>query len=147
MVDNLAQEKRSRIMASIHGKNTRPEVMIRKLLFAAGKRYRIHDRSVFGIPDISNKRKKLAIFIDGCFWHGCDKCYRQPTTNTDFWKEKVARNKSRRNMVKEKLAAENWKVLEFWEHEVLGSPEEVVGIILEAIDSTDIRGRIRNEYQ
>ena len=118
MVDNLTKEKRSRVMSSIRGKNTRPELSIRKILWGKGIRYRIHDKSVYGIPDISNKSRKVAVFIDGCFWHGCKKCYKEPRTNTSFWRNKVKRNRQRRTEVKRKLLGEGWKVLEVWEHQV-----------------------------
>jgi DNA mismatch endonuclease (patch repair protein) len=125
VVDNLSVLKRSKVMSSIRGKNTKPEIVIRKLLWSRGKRYRIHDRSVEGIPDISNKRKKVAVFIDGCFWHGCETCYKEPTTNVDFWRNKIARNRTRRSIVTAKLRSEGWTILEFWEHDVLLSPNRV----------------------
>jgi DNA mismatch endonuclease (patch repair protein) len=133
-------------MASIRSRNTRPELLIRKRLYATGKRYHVHDRTVFGTPDISNRPRKLAVFIDGCFWHGCERCYRQPDTNTSFWKEKVIRNRLRRNTVKDKLTAENWNVLEFWEHEVLNFPDEVVGAIVKAWDLSENSRLISNDY-
>src|SRR3989338_10512229 len=83
VADNLSKEKRSKVMASIKGKNTKPELVIRKMLWRKGIRYRTHDKSVFGIPDISIKNKRVAVFIDGCFWHGCNKCYKEPTTNVE----------------------------------------------------------------
>ena len=78
MTDNLDRIKRSKIMSSIRGKNTRPELLIRKIIWSSGKRYRIHDKTVYGRPDISNKKRKIAVFIDGCFWHGCKQCYKEP---------------------------------------------------------------------
>lgn len=122
MVDNISKEKRSRIMASIKGKNTKPELHMRKILWSKGKRYRIHDRTVFGTPDISNKSKKVAIFIDGCFWHGCPTCYVQPKSNTKYWETKISKNKQRRSDVRKKLSAEGWHILEFWEHDVMKEP-------------------------
>lgn len=129
MADNLTREKRSKVMASIRGKNTKPELIIRKRIWAAGKRYRIHDRSVSGIPDISNKRKKVAIFIDGCFWHGCNECYKEPLTNTLYWQSKILRNKERRTRVVEELRIKNWTILEFWEHQVIQDPSSIVTMI------------------
>lgn len=124
-MDNLPKETRSRIMASIKGKNTRPEVLVRKLIWAQGRRYRVHDRRVSGTPDISNKRCKLAVFIDGCFWHGCASCYREPTTNVSFWRNKLKANRQRRAKIKRQLKSGGWVVLEFWEHEVLSNPSKV----------------------
>src|SRR5690349_21757646 len=125
MVDNLSRKKRSKVMASIRGKNTRPELSIRKILWKKGKRYRIHDRTVFGTPDISNKSKKVAIFIDGCFWHGCQKCYKAPRTNAQYWENKIDNNKKRRGIVTKYLRSDKWIVMEFWEHQVVKEPESV----------------------
>jgi len=95
------------------------------MLWSRGKRYRMHDRTVIGTPDISNKRKKLAVFIDGCFWHGCDVCYKEPQTNVQYWRKKIVSNKNRRISVKHELKSENFRILEFWEHQVYQKPELV----------------------
>ena len=118
LTDKFSKETRSRIMSCIRSKDTKPELKIRKMVWAAGKRYRIHDRSVFGTPDMTNKSKRVAVFIDGCFWHGCPKCYTEPKTNTKFWRDKISRNQERRKKVKTQLKKGNWKVLQFWEHQV-----------------------------
>lgn len=118
MTDNLSKEKRSKVMASIKGKDTKPELLLRKHLWVKGMRYRIHDKTIFGRPDISNKKKNLAIFVDGCFWHGCEKCYKEPKSNRAFWKNKLANNLERRKRVKTILKKDGWKVLEFWEHQI-----------------------------
>jgi len=125
MADNLSREKRSKVMASIRGKNTKPEVTIRKLLWKEGVRYRIHDKNIFGTPDISIKKKMLVVFIDGCFWHGCSRCYKEPKTNPDFWRTKILNNKKRRRKVRTHLKKEGWNVLEFWEHEIISDPVSV----------------------
>lgn len=126
MADNVSREKRSKIMSSIKGKNTKPEIIVRKLLWAQGIRYRIHNRKVFGTPDISIKKQKLAIFIDGCFWHGCSNCYKAPKTNSKFWKDKLEYNKHRRTIVRHELRKNDWKILEFWEHQVSKEPDKVI---------------------
>ncbi len=126
MVYNLSRKKRSKVMASIKGKNTRPEMMIRKILWSRGKRYRLHDRSIAGVPDISSKKRKIAIFIDGCFWHGCNTCYKEPKTNVDYWRNKMLQNKKRRGIVIDKLRKDDWMVLQFWEHEILRDAKGVV---------------------
>jgi len=122
MADNLSREKRSKVMASIRGKNTKPEVTIRKILWKKGMRYRIHNKSVFGTPDISIKKKRIAIFVDGCFWHGCNRCYKEPKTNVEFWRNKIIQNKKRRIKVRRHLKKEGWRILEFWEHEINSDP-------------------------
>ena len=129
MPEKFSKEVRSRIMSSIRGKNTRPELIIRKILWKKGKRYRVHDRSVFGTPDISNKTRNVAIFIDGCFWHGCVRCYKEPKTNTAFWRNKILRNRDRRKVVKSRLMKEGITILQFWEHDVLSNPDSVANKI------------------
>lgn len=133
MADNLSKEKRSKVMASIKSINTKPEITVRKMLWSTGKRYRIHDRTVFGTPDISHKGKKIAVFIDGCFWHGCSRCYKEPRTNVEYWRNKIRRNKERRTLVTMHLSSSNWKVLEFWEHQVLNKPNLVAKRISRAM--------------
>lgn len=125
MADNLSREKRRKVMASIRAKNTRPELMLRKMLWEKGFRYRTHDKTVFGTPDISNKKHKIAIFVDGCFWHGCKTCYKEPRTNVRYWRKKIVKNKLRRSVVTEQLSNGEWKVFEFWEHQIIQDPQEV----------------------
>jgi len=112
-------------MSSIRGKNTKPELKIRRAVWALGKRYRIHNKTIFGTPDMSNKSKKVAVFIDGCFWHGCSRCYVEPKSNTEFWRNKIARNTKRRKKVKAELKREGWKVLQFWEHQIKQDSEKI----------------------
>jgi DNA mismatch endonuclease Vsr len=112
-------------MASIRGKDTVPELIVRKHLWSLGKRYRKHDRSIPGTPDISNRRKKIAVFIDGCFWHGCSNCYKEPTTHVSFWRRKLRYNKKRREQVTKVLQAERWTVVQYWEHEAISQPYRV----------------------
>ena len=112
-------------MSSIRGKNTKPELTIRKYLWLLGKRYRVHNKTIFGTPDISNKSKKVVVFIDGCFWHGCPQCYSEPKSNTEFWRAKISRNKIRRKQVRKSLKKEGWIVMEFWEHAVRKDPVSI----------------------
>ena len=125
MADKVSKETRSRIMASIKGRDTRPEITVRRILWRHGLRYRTHDRTILGRPDISNKGKRLAIFVDGCFWHRCPKCYREPETNRDFWRSKVEENRRRREVVRDGLERQGFRVVEIWEHEA-GSPDAVM---------------------
>jgi len=120
-------------MASIKGKNTKPELIIRKILWSNGLRYRIHDKSVYGTPDISNKRKKFAIFVDGCFWHGCERCYKEPKTNVGFWRNKIQKNKRRRNVVKMELSRNGWNVQEFWEHEINANSQRIAAKVFSCL--------------
>jgi len=120
MTDLMTPEQRSRCMAAIRSKNTKPEMVVRKFLFAKGLRYRVNDRKLPGSPDIVLKKYKTVVFIDGCFWHGHEGCkyYRLPKTNTDFWRRKIATNVTRDyvNTVDLKLAG--WRVFHIWECEI-----------------------------
>ena len=126
MPDKFSSEVRSKIMSSIRSKNTVPELTIRKILWKRGARYRIHDKTVFGTPDISNKARKIAVFLDGCFWHGCERCFTMPKTNPEFWKKKMSANQNRRKIVNGKLKASGWTVMQFWEHDIRKNPIRVV---------------------
>ncbi len=113
----LTAEQRSRIMASIHSKNTKPEMMVRRYLFACGFRFRVNYRRLPGTPDIVLRKYHTCIFVNGCFWHGhegCDK-YRLPKTNVEFWERKIERNKERDLRVQHQLARMGWHVMTVWE--------------------------------
>jgi DNA mismatch endonuclease (patch repair protein) len=125
MPDKFSKEIRSKIMSRIRSKDTKPEIAIRKILWSKGKRYRVHDRTIFGTPDISNRSKKATVFIDGCFWHGCNRCCKQPLSNTSYWKRKIGINIERRRKVVSRLGTDGWKILEFWEHDVDENPYAV----------------------
>lgn len=118
MPDVLTKEQRSFNMSMIKGKNTKPEMQLRKLLSSEGIRgYRIYSK-LLGKPDIVFNKYNVAVFIDGCFWHKCPKCFKQPKTNKLFWKKKIEGNLKRDKIVNIKLKKEGWKVLRFWEHQI-----------------------------
>lgn len=130
MTDVLTPEQRRKNMSHIHGKNTKPELKLRKLLWAEGIRgYRVH-YNLPGKPDIVFTRKKIAVFVDGCFWHKCPVCFKPPATNEIFWNEKLQKNVERDRKVTSELESRGWTVLRFWEHEIRDSPEDVVAWIL-----------------
>lgn len=113
-------------MSQIKGKDTKPELTLRKLLYSSGIRgYRIH-YNLQGKPDIVFLKKKIVIFIDGCFWHKCPVCFVKPKTRTDFWMKKIGSNVKRDETVTKILKKEGWIVLRFWEHEIKKSPDKVV---------------------
>lgn len=117
MVDIVSPADRSRMMAGIKGKNSQPEVMVRRLLFAAGYRFRLHRRELPGTPDIVMPGRKIAIFVHGCFWHlhqGC-RYAKMPATRPDFWKAKLQANVDRDRRSVEKLNEMGWRVLCVWE--------------------------------
>lgn len=94
MADVMTPEQRSRCMAAIKGKDTKPEMIVRKYLFSRGMRFRVQVRKLPGAPDIVLPKYKTAIFVNGCFWHGHEGCkyFRLPKSNVEFWKEKIERN-------------------------------------------------------
>jgi DNA mismatch endonuclease (patch repair protein) len=111
-------------MAAIRSRgNMTTEKALRFRLVRAGiSGWRLHLTTVPGKPDFVFAGKHLAIFVDGCYWHGCPKCYRSPTSNTKYWSEKFMRNKSRDRSVTISLRRSGWKVVRIWEHEVKRSP-------------------------
>ena len=120
MVDTISKEQRSATMAKVHSKNTKPEILVRSLLFRRGYRFRICQPCLPGKPDIVLKKYKSAIFVHGCFWHGHDNCKnaRIPKSNVEFWTNKIKRNKERFAEVKRQLELEGWKVIVIWECEL-----------------------------
>lgn len=107
-------------MARIRGKGTKPEVTLRKALFARGFRYRVNVKTLPGKPDIVLPRYKTVIFVHGCFWHGhpgCKYAY-TPKSNTEFWVNKISGNQERDAVVKRKLEKSGWKVIVVWECEI-----------------------------
>jgi DNA mismatch endonuclease (patch repair protein) len=119
MTDIVAPGKRSLMMANIQGKNTKPELTVRKILFSQGFRYRLHRRDLPGVPDIVFPKKKIALFIHGCFWHQHSKCKfaKFPSSNTEFWREKLSKNIERDRKNVNSLIAQGWRVLTIWECE------------------------------
>lgn len=131
MTDVLTPEQRKRNMSRIHGKNTGPEIKLRRLLWSNGVRgYRIHYK-LPGKPDIVFIKKKITIFIDGCFWHKCPACFLEPETRKEFWMKKIDSNVERDWKNTQQLQDDGWTVLRFWEHEIRKAPDEVVEKILE----------------
>jgi DNA mismatch endonuclease, patch repair protein len=129
MVDVLNVTQRSYNMSRIRGKNTSPEIKIRKMLFSEGIRgYRIH-YNLPGKPDIVFIKKKIAIFIDGCFWHKCPVCFKEPETRKEFWIEKIDKNVERDLEINKLLKNMGWKVIRIWEHDVRKNPIDVVNMI------------------
>ena len=120
MADVMTPEQRSRCMAAIKGKDTKPEMIVRKYLFSRGLRYRVNNHKLPGSPDIVLKKYKTVVFIDGCFWHGHEGCkyYRLPKTNVDFWRHKIAMNIARDYANGVDLRLAGWKVIRVWECDI-----------------------------
>lgn len=120
MADHLTPEKRSWNMSRIRSKNTKPEIAVRKMLHQRGIRYRLHAKDLPGIPDLSNKSKKFAVFVNGCFWHQHEGCKRAniPKSNKDYWIPKLDKNveKQRKNLAL--LNKMGFKTYVVWECEL-----------------------------
>jgi len=120
MTDVFSITKRSQIMSHISGKNTKPEIIIRKIVHSLGYRFRLHKKELPGKPDIVFPKYKKVIFVNGCFWHGHKNCLRSklPSTNKKFWKEKIEGNKRNDKSSKVKLKKLGWVYLVIWQCEI-----------------------------
>jgi DNA mismatch endonuclease, patch repair protein len=116
-------------------RNSKPEQILRKALFRLGYRYSLNHRfkELNFKPDIVMVSRKKCIFIDGCFWHGCKKCYKEPKSNKKFWKSKIKRNKERDKEQNSFLKKNNWKVIRVWEHEINSKLENILDKIIKKI--------------
>ena len=131
MVDIVTAEVRSRMMSGIRGSNTKPELLLRKGLHALGFRFRLHDRSLPGKPDIVLPRYKAVIFAHGCFWHGHDcHLFKWPSTRPEFWQAKIARNRAVDERTEAALSEAGWRQAIVWECALKGKTrlplEEVI---------------------
>jgi DNA mismatch endonuclease (patch repair protein) len=136
MADSLTKVQRSKNMASIRSKDTKPELTVRRFLYSNGYRYRLHSKDLPGKPDIVLKKYKAAIFVNGCYWHrhtNCKYCY-TPKTNTEFWQEKFSKNVLRDKNNYFKLNELGWKVIIVWECDVLNGSfkKDLINIIRRA---------------
>ena len=116
MPDNLKKEQRSYCMSRITSRETIPELILKKEMKSQGFIYQ--PKGTFGNPDFIHKGKKIVVFIDGCFWHMCTKCFKEPKSNKEYWIHKLERNAIRDKEIT--LAYENsdWEVIRIWEHEL-----------------------------
>jgi DNA mismatch endonuclease (patch repair protein) len=142
MTDRLSREARSRNMARIRGTNTRPEMLVRSELHAAGLRFRLHVRKLPGRPDIVLPRRGSVVFVHGCFWHrhpGC-KLAATPSTNRDFWIAKFAENVARDARNDAALRAAGWKVYTIWECQAYPGSVGVRALIARLIRKAGAKG-------
>lgn len=116
----MTLEQRSRCMAAVKRKDTKPEMIVRKYLFSRGLRFRVQVRKLPGTPDIVLPKYKTAIFVNGCFWHGHEGCkyFRLPKSNVEFWKEKIEHNIKHDKESKQALLDLGWEVICVWECEL-----------------------------
>lgn len=135
MTDVHNRETRSYNMRQIRSKNTKPELLVRKFLFANGLRYRLNDKKLPGKPDIVLSKYKTAIFVNGCFWHGHDNCiyFKLPGTRTEWWKAKITGNVDNDNLKQTKLREIGYNVIIIWECQVKN--KSVYNTLIEDIKS------------
>lgn len=120
MTDVMTSEQRSRCMAAVKGKDTKPEMIVRKYLFSRGLRFRVQVRKLPGTPDIVLPKYNTVIFVNGCFWHGHEGCkyFRLPKSNIEFWEQKIKNNVARDARNETELKALGWRVIRVWECEI-----------------------------
>lgn len=147
MSDTLSQTQRSYNMSRIRGKDTKPEILVRKGLHARGFRFRLQDRRLPGRPDVVLPKYGVAVMVNGCFWHGHKGCRyaTRPKTNEEFWEAKIARNRHRDEVTEAHLEALGWTVITIWECELRGGAAQAR---LEALaDEIRRAGELRRERE
>lgn len=154
MADIVSPAKRSQMMAGINGKDTKPELQVRKALYARGFRYRLHNKKLPGKPDIVLAKYNTAIQVNGCFWHGHEDChlFRFPKSRVEFWENKIGGNIARDKVNLEQLEKLGWRVLVIWECALKGKGRIGIDTVAEAttnfIRSQDNKfGFIRGNHQ
>lgn len=137
LADNVSPSERSRIMRRVQSRDTAPEKMVRKVLHAAGFRFRLHSKNLPGQPDIVLPRYKTVVFVHGCFWHwhGCRRS-RMPSSNAVYWNRKITRNVQRDAVNEAALRLVGWAVEIVWECELNQTPEILVQALLSKRIST-----------
>lgn len=141
MPDVHDRETRSYNMSQIRGKDTKPEMVVRKFLFKNGFRYKLHDKTLPGKPDIVLPKMRTVIFVHGCFWHGHDNCkyFVTPSTRTEWWLKKIERNKQLDNKNLFKLEKEGWTVFTIFECELKTKKKDLTLIkILNRLSKTSV---------
>ena len=125
------QQQRSKNMSAIKSKNTKPEIRLAKSLYHRGHRYRKHNKKIFGTPDLTFAKHRIAIFVDSEFFHGknWDVVEKRPKSNAEFWQKKIERNIARDKEVNEYLESQGWTVLRFWSEEIHKKLDDVVATI------------------
>lgn len=131
-MDIWDKKKRSKVMSNIRSKDTKPEILVRKMLFSKGYRYRLHVKNLPGKPDIVLRKYNAVVFVHGCFWHLHSGCRDGtiPKTHTEYWEKKLLGNKERDMKHIENLQNLGWRVLRVWECEVEKDPEMVLNKII-----------------
>ncbi|MCC5957703.1 MAG: DNA mismatch endonuclease Vsr [Natronohydrobacter sp.] len=146
MADVVDAATRSRMMAGIRGKDTRPEMILRRGLHARGFRFRLHDRRLPGSPDLVFPGRRAAVFVHGCFWHGhaCP-LFRLPATRQEFWRAKIEGNAARDKAAEAALLADGWRVLTIWECALKGRGRLPAETVLDRAAEWLVNGTAREE--
>lgn len=138
MSDIVSPAVRSRMMAGISGKNTKPEMIVRRGLHAMGFRFRLHDEALPGKPDLVLPKYRTAIFVHGCFWHGHEGCpnFKWPKTRAEFWRNKITGNSERDSRQIAAIEAADWRVIVIWECQMRGqSMESITKLLLDVAET------------
>ncbi len=125
-LDPFSPKERRRVMQAVGKNDTEPEIKLRRALWSAGLRYRLHRRIAGTRPDLCFLGANVAIFVDGCFWHGCPVHYSAPVHNSSFWSEKLRKNQARDRRDDRRLEVASWNVLRYWECEVREEATRIV---------------------
>ena len=124
--DIFSKKKRSEVMSRVKSKESKIETRVGLALWSKGVRYRKNTRSLLGNPDFSIKSRKLVVFVDSCFWHGCSDHFKAPKSNKAFWKKKINRNRQRDLDVTKHYKKLGWNIFRIWEHQVTKNIETFV---------------------
>ena len=135
MADVLTKEQRSYNMSRIRGKWTRQEIIIHNKLKGRKIKHKMHPK-ISGKPDIMLKDAKVLVFLDGCFWHKCPRCFNEPENNREFWISKIEDNVRNDKIITRNLKKDGWKVLRIWEHEIRNDSD----ICIKKIEELNSRG-------
>ena len=134
MADVVSPEKRSHMMAGIRGKNTMPELVLRRGLHRAGFRFQLHRRDLPGKPDLVFPRFRAVLFVQGCFWHGHDcHLFKWPTSRAEFWRTKIRENKRRDELALTRLRESGWRVAQVWECSLKGSRRQSLEAVVNGV--------------
>jgi DNA mismatch endonuclease (patch repair protein) len=140
MVDNMSSAQRRRTMSRIRSKNTRPELLLRQILYARGMRYNVHVCELPGKPDIVFRQERIAVFVDGDYWHGWRfPCWRHKLSS--YWRQKIAGNRKRDTANRRKLRRSEWLVIRLWEHNIERNPKSCADFIQSAVRERRVNGR------
>lgn len=146
MVDVVDSATRSRMMAGIRGRNTKPEILVRSLLHRQGFRFRLHGSDLPGKPDIVFPRLRAVIFVHGCFWHGHDcPLFKWPATRPEFWRAKIGRNQANDGKSVDSLLAAGWRVGVIWECSIRGRDCDLEGVAFRVSDWLRSTGKFHEE--